>query len=175
MAILGYQRNVKHSVRAMLLSGVMLAVAFSGVSQSTKGAHPSKHATTIEGTWVFTVHRVQSNVTFTAFQSFAAGGVTTAIGTVDRTPPPPISPLIGSWKPLGGGLYGATLCFFIYDTDGHALHMFKNYMTIAVNDDDIAEGAGDADICDPDGSNCVVVPDQIVFSGRRLVAQGTRL
>ena len=174
MAILANVKFVKHSVKPMLLGAVMLAVAFSGRSQSPQGAQQSKRETPIEGTWVFTVHRVQSNVTFTAFQSFAAGGVTVAMGTIDRTPPPPISPLIGSWKPLRGGLYGATLCFFIFDADGHALNMFKNYMTLAVKGDTI-EGAGDADICDPDGSNCVVVPDQIVFTGKRLVAQGSRL
>ena len=174
MAILGYGRDVKHSVRVMLLGAATLAVALSGMSPSAKGEQRSKRGDAIEGTWVFTIHRVKQNVTFTAFQSFTAGGVTLATGTIDRTPPPPISPLIGSWKRLEGDAYGATLCFFIFDTEGRAQHMLKNYLTLSVTDEDNLEGGGDADLCDPDGSNCTIFDDQITITGKRLVAEGAR-
>jgi len=174
MAILGNGKNMKHMVRLLLLGVATLAAALGGMSPSAMGEGRSKGGGPIEGTWVFTIHRVNQNVTFTAFQSFTAGGVTLATGTIDRTPPPPISPLMGSWKPLGGGLYGATLCFFIFDTEGKAVNMFKNYMTLWVKDYNTLEAAGDGDICDPDGSHCVVVPDQIVVTGKRLIAQGAR-
>jgi hypothetical protein len=40
-------------------------------------------AAPIEGTWIVQVHRVTQGVTFTALQSFTAGGVTLATGTLD--------------------------------------------------------------------------------------------
>jgi hypothetical protein len=174
MAILGNGTDTKRMVGVLLLGAATLAAALGGASPSALGENPSHRGGPIEGTWVFTIHRVNQNVTFTAFQSFATGGVTLATGTIDRTPPPAISPLIGSWKRLGNDMYGATLCFFIFDTDGNAVNMFKNYMTLWVKGDNTLEGGGDADICDPDGSNCVVVPDQIVITGKRLIAQGAR-
>ena len=174
MAIFGNGRDRKHMIGLLLLGASTLAVALSWVSPYAMGEGKSKKGGAIEGTWIFTIHRVKQNVTFTAFQSFTTGGVTLATGTIDRTPPPAISPLIGSWKRLGDDLYGATLCFFIFDTEGKAVNMFKNYMTLWVKDDNTLEAGGDADICDPDGSNCVIVPDQIVVSGKRLIAHGAR-
>jgi hypothetical protein len=174
MAILRHGRNMKHSVGVLLLSAATLAVSLGGTSTAAAQHERSGLAAPIEGTWIFTIHRVKQDLTFTAFQSFTAGGVTLATGTADRTPPPPISPLIGSWKRMHGDQYGATLCFFIFDTEGKPLHMFKNYLTLSVTNKDTLEGGGDADLCDPDGSNCVIFDDQITIVGERLVAQGAR-
>ena len=175
MAILRQGRNMKHPVGVLLLSAATLAVTLGGASTAAAQHERSGLAAPIEGTWVFTIHRMKQDITFTAFQSFTAGGVTVATGTVDRTPLPAISPLIGSWKRLHGDQYGATLCFFIFDTDGTPLKMFKNYLTLSLTNKDTLEGWGDADLCDPDGSNCVVFDGQITIAGERLVVQGARI
>jgi len=62
-------------------------------------------------------------------QSFTAGGVTVATGTIDRTPPPPISPLYGTWKRIGDNSCSTSLSFFIFDEAGSAVAMLQNYET----------------------------------------------
>src|SRR4051794_34448049 len=66
----------------------------------------------LEGTWILTIDRVSQGFSFSALQSFTAGGVTVATGTVDRIPAPPISPLYGSWRRTGHNRYSVAICFF---------------------------------------------------------------
>ena len=147
-----------------LLATAPLAVAQSGDSQ---GGAP------IEGTWIMSIHRVVTDINFTALQSFTAGGVTLATGTLDRTPPPPISPLYGSWRAMDDNSYVATINFFVFDSAGNALFMIQNNETLRLKDDNNVEGTGTAFQCNVDGSNCMVLPPfAISFTGKRLIAQG---
>src|SRR5690349_16476283 len=79
-----------------------------GVAQSNQPGSQGL-AAPIEGTWILSIHRVSQGFTFSALQSFTAGGVTLATGTADRTPPPPISPLYGSWRRSDNNSFAATI------------------------------------------------------------------
>lgn len=147
---------------------VPLAIAQSGPVESQFGGL----AAPIEGTWIVTIHRVVTDVTFTAFQSFTAGGVTVATGTIDRTPPPPISPLYGSWSRKDDGSYVVTINFFIFNPDGVATNMLQNNETFRLTDDNHLLGTGIALLCNPDGTGCVNINSPITITGQRLIAQG---
>ena len=160
---------MKRKVGALVLAAAILAIG--SVSQSAKAQSRSGLGAPIEGTWIMQVHRVTQNITFTAFQSFTAGGVTLATGTIDRTPPPPISPLYGTWKRIGDNSYATSLSFFIFDGAGNAVAMLQNYETFQLNADDEIVGTGEAYVCDPNGDNCVNVNSSITFTGKRMNAQ----
>jgi hypothetical protein len=106
MAIIhGNGKNLKCKVGALMLTSAILALGVGGASstasaqdEATAEHERSGLSAPIEGTSILTIHRVNQGIDFSAFQSFTAGGVTVATGTTDRTPPPPISPLYGSWR-----------------------------------------------------------------------------
>ncbi len=158
--------DMKRKAGALVLAAAALAIG--SVSQPAKA---QGLGAPIEGTWIMQVHRVQQNVTFTAMQSFTAGGVTNATGTVDRLPPPPISPLFGTWKRIGGNTYANSLSFFIFDPAGNAVAMLQNYSTFQLNAADEIVGTGEAYICEPNGDNCVDTNSSITFTGKRMNAQ----
>jgi hypothetical protein len=137
----------------------------------------------IEGTWIVTIDRVgQNNTKFSALQSFTAGGVVLATGTLDRTPPPPISPLYGSWTRTDNNTYVATLNFFIFDSAGNALLMLQNNETFHLTDDNTLVGVGTACTWNIVGgiiqnappNKCMPLPGGglITITGTRLIAQG---
>jgi hypothetical protein len=161
--------NAKRTVTALLLGFATFSLAV-GVMNTTARAQDSRPAP-VQGTWIMQVHRVKQNITFTALQSFTAGGVTLATGTVDRTPPPPISPLYGTWKRIGENSYANSLSFFIFDGDGNAVAMLQNYATFHLNAYHDIVGRGEAYLCDPKGDNCVNANSPITFTGKLMNAQ----
>jgi hypothetical protein len=167
IALLGIKTDMKRKVGALVLGAAALAF----VSQPASAQVDSGRRARIEGTWIMQVHRVTQNITFTALQSFAAGGVTLATGTVDRTPPPPISPLYGTWKRIGENSYATSLSFFIFDEAGNAVGMLQNYETFQLNAHDHIVGTGEAYLCDPNGDNCVNINSPITFTGKLMKAQ----
>ena len=169
MALLGNKADMKCRVGALVLATAVLA--FGSLSQPARAQGDSGLRAPIEGTWILQVHRVTQNITFTALQSFAAGGVTLATGTVDRTPPPPISPLYGTWKRIGPNNYETSLSFFIFDGAGNAAAMLQNYETFHLNAYDEIVGTGEAYVCEPTGDNCVNINSPITFTGKLMNAQ----
>ena len=161
--------DMKRKVGALVLAAAALAIG--SVSHPARAQSGSGLGAPIEGTWIMQVHRVTQNITFTAMQSFTAGGVTLATGTIDRTPPPPISPLYGTWKRIGGNRYANSLSFFIFDGAGNAVAMLQNYATFELNADDEIVGTGEAYLCEPNADNCVNINSPITFTGKRMNAQ----
>ena len=119
IASFGSKTYMKRKVGALVLAAAALATV--SVSQPARAQSGSGLGAPIEGTWIIQVHRVTQNITFSTLQSFTAGGVALATGTIDRTPPPPISPLYGTWKRIGGNRYAYSLSFFIFDEAGNAV------------------------------------------------------
>jgi hypothetical protein len=165
----GNKTDMKRMSGALVLAAAILVIG--SVSQPARAQIGSGLRAPIEGTWIMQVHRVTQNITFTAMQSFTAGGVTLATGTIDRTPPPPISPLYGTWKRIGGNRYANSLSFFIFDGAGNAVAMLQNYSTFELNADGEIVGTGEAYVCEPTGDNCVNVNSPITFTGKRMNAQ----
>jgi hypothetical protein len=166
--------NMKNRICfAITLAGAILcALPNLAMAQSGSGDSQGGLTAPIEGTWILNIHRVTQGITFTALQSFSAGGVTVATGTIDRTPPPPISPLYGSWRRLPDNSFAVTICFFIFDTAGNAQGMIKNNETFRLTDDNNVVGTGDGLACDINGNNCVNIDSPITIAGKRLIAQG---
>ena len=150
-----------------------LSVAQSGPFESEFGGL----AAPIEGTWIFTIHRVVTGITFSALQSFTAGGVTLATGTIDRTPVSPslqpfVSPLYGSWSRKDDNSYVATICFFVFNLDGTPAAMIKTNLTLRLKDENDLVGTGTGFACDINGNNCVNINSPVTITGKRLIAQG---
>jgi hypothetical protein len=169
IALLGIKTDMKRKVGALVLAAA--ALAFGYLSQPASAQVDSGRRARIEGTWIIQVHRVTQNITFSTLQSFTAGGVALATGTIDRTPPPPISPLYGTWKRIGGNRYAYSLSFFIFDEAGNAVAMLQNYATFHLNAEDEIVGSGEAYLCDPNGDNCVNINSPITFTGKLMNAQ----
>jgi hypothetical protein len=164
---------MKKAVRiAITLAGAVLCtLPDAAMAQPGPGDSQGGQAAAIEGTWIVTIHRVVTGITFSALQSFAAGGVTVATGTGDRMPPPPISPLYGSWTRVNQNNYIATICFFVFDSAGKALAMIKTPEALHLADDNTLTGTGTGFACDLNGDNCVNIDSPITVTGRRLIAQ----
>jgi hypothetical protein len=96
-----------------------------------------------------------------------------ATGTVDRTPPPPISPLYGSWRRTGHNSYSVAICFFVFDSAGNAVAMIKTPETLHLVDKDNLRGSGTGLTCDIHGDNCVDINSPITITGKRLIAEET--
>lgn len=175
----------RHTVRRLIIAPAILALV-TGLSSMAQAQNErlgsrfeearvdenqARLAAPIEGTWILTIDRVSQGVGFSALQSFTAGGVTLATGTVDRTPPPPISPLYGSWRRTGHNSYVAVICFFVFDPAGNAVAMIKTPETFQVVDKDNLTGSGTALACDIHGDNCVDINSPITITGKRLIAE----
>ncbi len=151
---------------------LVISAAFGLAIPSMARAQDVNSSAPIEGTWVFNIYRVTQGFSFSALQSFTAGGVTLATGTIDRTPPPPISPLYGSWRRVRGNSYVATICFFAFDPTGNAVAMIKTNESFHLTDHNNVVGTGSAQACDINGDNCVDVPLPITITGKRIIAHG---
>ena len=166
MTSLEKRKNLNRNFATLALAMLALTIG----SQSAVGQNAIPISAPIEGTWIMQVHRVAQNFTFTALQSFTAGGVTLATGTADRTPPPAISPLYGTWKRVGDNKYSTSLSFFIFDGSGGAIAMLQNYETFHLNGNGEIAGTGEAYLCNTNGENCMNV-ESLTFSGKRMKAQ----
>src|SRR5438067_1049138 len=96
MDTFGNWKSSARKVCGLLTISVAFALAIPGAAKAED--EKSGLCAPIEGTWIVRVDRINQGITFTALQSFTAGGVVLATGAIDRTPPPPISPIYGSWK-----------------------------------------------------------------------------
>jgi hypothetical protein len=175
----------RHALRRLIIAPAILALitglssmAYAqnvGLGSRFEAARTDENqarlAAPIEGTWILTIDRVNQGFSFSALQSFTAGGVTLATGTVDRTPPPPISPLYGTWRRTGHDDYSVVIAFFVFDSAGNALAMIKTPETIEMVDRDNLTGSGTALACDIHGDNCVDLNSTITFTGKRLIAE----
>jgi hypothetical protein len=158
---------------AFACASALLALEHPAVAQSASGQSQGGQAAPIEGTWIFSIHRVVTGINFTALQSFTAGGVTLATGTIDQ---PPVSPLYGSWRRVDDNSYVATINLFVFDSAGNALAMGINNETIRLTDDNSLIGTGTGFSCDVNGdpNTCAIVPQlSITFTGKRVIAQGS--
>jgi hypothetical protein len=105
IALLGNKTDMKRKAGALVLTAA--ALAFSSLSQPARAQDESGLRAPIEGlrapiegTWILQVHRVTQNFTFTALQSFTAGGVTLAPGNASaRTDMQPRSAFSSSMEP----------------------------------------------------------------------------
>jgi hypothetical protein len=158
--------------RTFYLAAAALAIALIAPAGNSQQRDHSGLAARIEGTWFLKIQRVTQGITFSALQSFTAGGVTLATGTIDRTLPPPISPLYGSWRRMDDNSYAATICFFAFDPTGNAVAMIKTNETFQLTDDNNVVGSGTGFVCDIDGDNCVNAGLPITLTGKRVIAQG---
>jgi hypothetical protein len=169
---------------ALGCAATLVALAPLAVAQFGTGDSQGDSTAPIEGTWILSIHRVVTGINFTALQSFTAGGVTLATGTLDRTAMPPspplppytsaMSPLYGSWKQTDQNTYVATINFFVFDSAGTAQAMIKNNETIRFIGNNSIFGSGTGFACDTNGDNCGIVPAvSITFTGKRLIAQGS--
>jgi hypothetical protein len=172
MAVLRNGSNMKRRATKLVLALALFSVGIGGMSSIARTEEEgSGLSAPIEGTWILTIDRVNEGISFSALQSFTAGGVTLATGTIDRTPPPPISPLYGSWRHMDHNSYAVTICFFVFDAAGNAVAMIKNPETVQVVDNNNLTGSGKGLLCDIHGDNCVDVNSPITITGKRLIAQ----
>ena len=173
MSILKNVKNRKRVASRLIIPSALIALSIGGMSSIARAEEQgSGLSAPIEGTWILTIHRVSQGISFSALQSFTAGGVTLATGTIDRTPPPPISPLYGSWRRVGHNSFVATICFFAFDPAGNAVAMIKTNETFQVVDGNNLTGSGTALACDINGDNCVDANLPIAITGKRLIAEG---
>ena len=171
MEICKTTNNLRSRTTRIALPLALLTLALCGLTSVARAQQQgSALAAPIEGTWIMQVHRVTQNVTFTALQSFTAGGVTLATGTLDRTPPPAISPLYGTWQRAGQNTYATSLSFFIFDEAGSAVAMLQNYETFHLDASHGIVGTGEAYLCDTLGENCTQV-ESLTFTGKRMSAR----
>jgi hypothetical protein len=174
MAVLRNGSNMRRVATKVVLFLALLALGIGGTNSIARAEEQgSALSAPLEGTWILTINRVNEGINFSALQSFTAGGVTLATGTIDRTPPPPISPLYGSWRRVEHNRFAATISFFAFDSAGKAVAMIQTSETFQVIDRNNLRGAGRAFACDIHGDNCMDINQPITFTGKRLLAQRT--
>lgn len=176
MSIVQYSTKLKRktlnllgavSVLALMLPATNSpALAQSGSAEPNGGMEAP-----IDGTWIVTVDRINTGVKFTAMQSFTAGGVALATGAIDRQPPPPISPIYGSWKRKARNNFDVTIYFFVFDLTGNAVAMIKNNENFRLSDANHLVGSGIGFACDLQGENCVNLGSTIQITGKRVVPE----
>ena len=154
------------SVHAQTDSNVQFAAAIQNPDTAR-----SESASPIEGAWIFTNTRInQGGFTFTALGLFAAGGVFTATGSIDRTDP--ISPLMGSWKRTEFNRFQSTAHFFAFDPTRKAVAMIKVNQTFQLTNSNDMIGTGLGFACDLNGAKCVAVPEvTIKITAKRIVTE----
>lgn len=170
--------TIRRKALSLLGTASVLALLLPGISSTAWAQDGSSEqgnvgvASSLEGSWVLTIDRITQGVTFTAVQSFTAGGVTFATGSIDRTPPPPISILNGSWKRTGPNRFDSTTYFFAFDLAGKAVAMIKNNIVFHLKGRNELTGFGIAFVCDLQAGNCTLAPlGPIRITGKRIVPE----
>jgi hypothetical protein len=149
-----------HYALFVMAALLLLAVPGRAVAQNNHQENNCSGARDIQGSWIFTIDR------------FTDGGVVLATGSLDRLPPPPISPLYGSWKCTEPRRFVATFFFFAFDPQGNAVAMIKNNVSLHLNNRNQIRGTGEAFACDVHGENCVNVHSPIHLKGNFIVPEG---
>jgi hypothetical protein len=126
-------------------------------------------ASPIEGSWIFSIHLTQPDITFTAFASFGAGGVFLATGANDRLVS--ISPLIGSWKRIRPNRFSSTEYYFVFDSTGNPVATQRANIAFRLKNGNELEGIGETDRCDLEGKNCVLLEGSFQVTARRIMPE----
>lgn len=150
---------------AVLLSALLLsnwAVPVWAQSESPESREGA--GTSIEGSWLVTVNIPAAKLSFTAVTTFAAGGVSTSTGALDRLAQN--SPLFGTWKQTGVNRFDRTVYFFQFDPLGVPLRMLKNKEVYHLKPRNQFEGEGRQYVCDLNGEYCVDQNTPFNFTGR---------
>ena len=116
--------TMKRKAVSLLGAFTILALAVPAVNSTAAAQTESRDnngvlSSPIEGSWIFTIERINQGFSFTAVASFTAGGVFLATGSIDRLNP--ISPLHGSWKRTDSHRFDSTTYFFAFDPAGNAV------------------------------------------------------
>lgn len=185
MSIIRYSTNMKRKAlsfagTAFILVGMLSVTTSPALAQTelrdssgnNEESSGDNRKARIKGTWLVTVDRINDGVKFTALQSFAAGGVALATGSIDRTPLPAISPIYGSWTRKARNSFDVTIYFFVFDLTGKALFLIKNNENFRLSDANNLVGSGVAFMCDLQGQNCVRVGSPIQITGKRIIPEG---
>jgi hypothetical protein len=162
------KREAVNFLRAVFFFALLLpAINSTAVAQTDPRAHPP-FSSPIEGSWIFTVDLPQG-ITFTAFASFAAGGVFLATGATDRLVS--ISLLCGSWDQIGPHRFSSSSYYFVFDAAGNPLATQRANIVYQLKKGHELVGIGHTDRCDLDGQNCSSLPGDFQISARRIVAE----
>ncbi len=173
------QPTITNKVTHVLLGAFsMLALAVPAMnttafaqsdSRFAQGDSRDENDSQIEGSWILRNERInQQGFTFTAVASFAAGGVWSAVGSID----PQNSALFGSWKRVGQNRYDSTSYFFVFDPAGNAVAMVKVNQTFQLTGQNQLKGNGVGFACNLEGENCVSVPAVTIrITGHRIVPE----
>ena len=142
-------RRALHALAAISILSLMLHVTGSPAfaQAEARGSHQDLDDP-IEGSWICKIDRIGDGVSFTALQSFTAGGVVVATGSLDKLSP--ISPVYGSWKRTGYNRVAVTI-FFWFDPIGNPVGTLKTNETFLLNGRNQLAGAGSSFVCDVDG------------------------
>jgi hypothetical protein len=174
MSVVQKLTTLRNKAPSLLRTTLVLSLLLPGTSYNASAQDDSSKqanagvGSSIEGSWVLTIDRITEGVTFTAVQSFTAGGVTFATGSIDRTPPPPISILNGSWKRTRPNRFDSTTYFFAFDLAGKAVAMIKNNIVFHLKGRNELTGFGIAFGCGLQAENCTPAPlGPIRITGKR--------
>jgi hypothetical protein len=154
-------------VLALILAGSPLFASQDSQESKESQQQSDAAASSIEGSWIFTITRTDGTV-FTAFQSYTAGGVALGSGSIQT---PPTSALHGTWKRARPRHFVHSFDLFIYPPNGgDATNMLKNSIQLNLNREDELVGTGVAVLCDVKGDNCFGIGG-ITLSGKRIPAE----
>jgi len=139
----------------------------SGLSAPTEGsrlAHNQRGlASSIEGSWIFTIDVVGQGIVGNSLISFTAGGV---VITSASLPGP--GPLYGSWKQREPNGFNATFYGFISDAAGKGVALDKISLQLHLTSRNELAGTAVGYTCDLQAENCIN-PVDFQFTGKRIV------
>jgi hypothetical protein len=161
--------------RIFVLASAIFAAVVACIAPPATAQNGSGLAAPIEGSWVFSVTRINDlPASFTAVASFTAGGVFLATGSNDRlNSPGPVSPLYGSWQRAEGNVYNATAQFFAFRPDtGQPVVMLKAVQTFRLTSNNELIGVGEAWACTVQGQDCQRTPiADITIKATRIIPE----
>jgi phosphate/sulfate permease len=167
--------NAKRKTGVFMIASAVLAAVVASISPSATAQEGSAVSAPIEGSWVFSITRINDvPVSFTAVASFTAGGVFLATGSNDHlNSPGPVSPLYGSWQRTEGNLYLATAQFFAFRPDtGQAVIMLRAVQTFKMTSRNELVGVGEAWACSVQGQDCQRTPiADITITATRIIPE----
>jgi hypothetical protein len=156
-------------VASLPLLALLLATTSIVKAQSESLENHAGLPSRIEGSWIFSIHLTQPDITFNAFSSFGAGGVFLATGANDRLVS--ISPLIGSWKRIRPNRFTLTEYYFVFDSTGRPVATQRANIAFRFNHENELMGTGETDRCDLDGKNCVRLDGSFEVTATRIVPE----